>query len=116
MKHTTNLLWPYYRASSKPRVGGEAGQKAAAGTGIPNLSPSLNSEELIFDPSPAGIQVSGKPTVCLIWGKEGGLSQRARGREAPPAKVLLPAPSFSSVQDNKLKPQLAALCANSPFS
>ena len=22
-KHTTDLLWPYYRASSKPRVGGE---------------------------------------------------------------------------------------------
>lgn len=34
----------------------------------------------------------------------------------PPAKVLLPAPSSSSVQDNKLEPQLAAHFINSRFS
>lgn len=57
--------------------------------------------------------MAGASTVCPISERK---TDREGRQEVPPTKVLLPAPSSSFVQVNKLKPQLAAHFSNSRFS
>lgn len=98
------------RASSKPMARAQERQWQAVGT--PNfLHPHVHKEGSILDPGPAGIKCQASPQFAPS-GKHRQIGRE--GRKCLQSKFL-PAPSSSSVQDNKLKSQLEAHFANIPF-